>query len=377
MKRIAIFCDGTWNNADAKFGTNVVKLSQAMQFVTDEGLFQQLVYIPGVGTGRGTGGLAKWIDKLGGGAFGWGLTENIEQAYRALVFSHETGDEIYVFGFSRGAYTARSLAGLLRSSGLPPRSRVDRIPEAITRYRSRKPGTKPDDEASFKFRHDLNADIVTGPSEADWRRENGLVEGKMINLAYVGVWDTVGALGLPGKFFGLAKLFNQKYQFHDLSLSRSVRSARHAVAIDERRRNFPPALWDNIDTLNGEVAGPERPYRQDWFPGDHGSVGGGGDIVGLSDDALVWIADGARAMGLRFESAVVDWHRDQRNPLAPLSNSSQPGNNLFRNLAGLLKKDRKGPTQIATVAEAARTRWKTAKPAYRPKTLKGVASKMN
>ena len=377
MKRIAIFCDGTWNRADAPHATNVVKLSQAMSFVDDKGVFQQMSYIQGVGTGRGTGKFAKLVDRFGGSAFGWGLTQNIEEAYRGLAFSYQPGDEIYIFGFSRGAYTARSLAGLIRSSGIPPRTRIDKIPAAIARYRSGADGTHPNDPASFEFRRDMNADVVTSAEEAAWRREKGLTEGVMLNIAYVGVWDTVGALGVPGHLGMLAKVFNQKYRFHDAALSRSVRAARHAVAIDERRRTFPPTLWDNLDTLNGETTGNERPYRQLWFPGNHGSVGGGGDIVGLSDDALVWIAEGAQGMGLKFEQELLDWHRGQCDYLAPVSNTTVNKAGMFDRILSKMTRDRTGPDQIGLLAKATLKRWKEASPKYRPKTLEKVARQLD
>ena len=259
MKRIAIFCDGTWNRADAKNATNVVKLSQALRFLAEDGTFQQMSYIQGVGTGRGTGGFSRLVDRYGGGVFGWGLTATIEEAYRGLAFSYQPGDEIYIFGFSRGAFTARSLAGLIRSCGIPPRARITKVPHAIKRYRSGKKSTHPNAIESFEFRRDINADIVTSPEEAAWRRENGFNEGTLLKIAYIGVWDTVEALGVPRHYKRLAKLLNGKYQFHDAALSRSVRAARHAVSIDERRRSFPPALWENLKTLNSGVAGDERP----------------------------------------------------------------------------------------------------------------------
>ena len=112
MKRIAIFCDGTWNRSDAERPTNVVRLSLAVARAAPDGIAQQLVYLPGVGAGRGSSAWARRMDRWGGGLFGWGMTENIEEAYRHLAFNYELGDELYVFGFSRGAFTARSLCGL-------------------------------------------------------------------------------------------------------------------------------------------------------------------------------------------------------------------------------------------------------------------------
>lgn len=362
MKRIAIFCDGTWNRADAKHATNVVQLSQALSFITESGTFQQMIYVQGVGTGRGAGKITRLVDKLGGGAFGWGLTENIEEAYRGLAFSYQPGDEIYIFGFSRGAYTARSLAGLIRSSNIPPRSRIDRIPDAISRYRSGEKKTKPDDIESFEFRLGINADLTTSQKEEDWRALQGHQIGQRLSIAFLGVWDTVGALGLPGHFGIVAKMFNRKYDFHDTFLSHSVLAARHAVSIDEHRRTFRPSLWKNLDKLNGTEKSGKRPYRQSWFPGDHGSVGGGGDIVGLSDNALLWIAEGAKIAGLKFEDDVLDWHDSRCDPLVPLMNQSEPKGGIFNKITRFSKIDRKPPLPDDTISQAARERHKQATP---------------
>ncbi|WP_181410002.1 DUF2235 domain-containing protein [Martelella alba] len=380
MKRIAIFCDGTWNAADAPHPTNVVKLAQAVKRTASDGTTQAVCYVQGVGTGEGTGQFSRFIDKVGGGAFGWGLTENIEDAYRALVFLYEPGDEIHIFGFSRGAYTARSLAGLIRSSGIADARHVQRIPELIERYRSRDKQTHPDDEESFRFRHELAPDLFTSEKEKSWREKNGFPSGIRLQLTYVGVWDTVGALGVPSYYGPLAKVFNKKYQFHDTQLSSSVKSARHAVAIDERRETFPAALWQNIDKLNAtamaENGDKTAPYQQLWFPGDHGSIGGGGDIVGLSDNSLLWIAEGAEAQGLEFLPDVVGAYRKNCDYRVSLSNQSTPPRGFFNRVTRLQMKDRENEGGFAVLSPAAVDRWHEAKEnlyeqePYRPGTLK-------
>ena len=135
-----------------------------------------------------------------------------------------------------------------------------------------------------------------GAAEIAWRAARGLPAGTALGLAYIGVWDTVGALGVPGHL-RLAALANRGLAFHDTALSRGVRAARHAVAIDERRRTFPPTLWDNLAALNAGAAA--APYEQRWFPGDHGSVGGGGAVTALSDDALPGWRKARRRRGWR------------------------------------------------------------------------------
>ena len=377
MKRIAIFCDGTWNRSDAEFQTNVVKLSLAVAHTGEDGVTQQLLYMPGVGSGRGSTGLAKRVDRWGGGLFGWGMTENIEEAYRHLAFSYqpggggEPGDEVYVFGFSRGAFTARSLCGLMRSCGIPSRDNVRRIPEAIARYRSRARNTHPDHKDSFAFRQEFSPWLHTSDLERQWREAQGEGYSRPLTIKYLGVWDTVGALGVP-KVLPFAPVFNRKHQFHDAALSRSVVSARHAVAIDERRVTYPPTLWDNLDELNALHRDVDRPFRQEWFPGDHGSVGGGGDVVGLSNLTMHWIAEGAVAAGLWIEPEILEVFRENGDVTAPLSSRSVKRSGVL-SLLSRWTRDREGPKHVADVSAAARRRWgHDLTPPYRPKTLAAV-----
>ena len=385
MKRIAIFCDGTWNRHDAVNPTNVVRMAQAVKHTADDGRKQQVFYVLGVGAGRGSNGVARTLDRLAGGVLGWGLIENIEDAYRALVFCYEPGDEIFIFGFSRGAYTARSLAGLLRSCGIPPRENVGRIAEAIQRYRSRSKDTKPDDPASFAWRRDFAPFTATSDAEWNWRQKTK--PGLCVNLTikYLGVWDTVGALGVPG-YWAAAPLFNKKHQFHDADLSRTVLSARHAVAIDERRKTFAPAMWsDKLDRMNRRALGLDEgtslppssradwPYRQEWFPGDHGSVGGGGDRQGLSSYSFEWIVEGAARADLCMDRSKLDKVREVRNIRELLVNQSQVG--LSTKLMRLNAKDRDGPTRVEDVSQTTLDRV-ACDPTYLPKTLDTVMPKL-
>lgn len=308
MKRIAIFIDGTWNRPDAKNPTNVVRLSQCILPYDADGNTQQVIYSPGVGSGRGNNKMGRMADRILGGALGWGLTDIIEEAYRNLVFAYEPGDEIYIFGFSRGGFAARSLAGLIRASGIAPRAHLKRIPEAMARYIDSDNRPHPDDPKSFAFREDFAPKTATSKAELKWRHDRGKTDAIQLKLAYLGVWDTVKALGLP-EFIPGTRRFNAQYRFHDDVLSRSVTSARHAIAIDEHRKTFPCSPWANIEKLNKEAGiGDDhvQPYAQQWFPGDHGSVGGGGSRVGLSSVALHWIAMGAYNAKLAINWAEFD-----------------------------------------------------------------------
>jgi len=200
MKRIAVFCDGTWNRADqatngAPCPTNVVKLAVRVHR-HDDGIHQVSSYGQGVGTGSS-------LDKLTGGAFGKGLDDNLYSAYRFLMLNYQPGDEIFLFGFSRGAYTARSLAGMVRKCGILHMDAADRYREAVSLYTDDR---HPDDEGPVRF-----------------RRESSVMGEQPTPIQFIGVWDTVGALGIPVR--GLRSLTAHKYRFHDVELSGSVRFA--------------------------------------------------------------------------------------------------------------------------------------------------------
>jgi uncharacterized protein (DUF2235 family) len=374
VKRIAIFCDGTWNRADVATPTHVVRLAQSVAPKGPDGAAQVVLYIPGVGIGLGVTRLARLSDRIMGGAFGWGLDTRIIEAYRSLIFTFEPGDEVFIFGFSRGAYTARSLAGLIRSAGIPPATATSRIPEAMEMYRARGAQTHPDSEISKLFRAGLSPDTPTSEDERDWRAARGMEDRPALRIAYLGVYDTVGALGLPGFLGALPRLVNRRYAFHDTELSRSVRAARHAVAVDERRRHYPPTLWSNLARLNGEDTKPTR-YRQEWFAGNHGIVGGSGRVPELSAFPTAWIAEGAGGAGLAFRpdrlaafTACADAAADD------MGAAQRPG---AANLWGLMLADRELPRDPATgapdpcvVSDAARERVR--RTGWRPPTLAPV-----
>jgi uncharacterized protein (DUF2235 family) len=366
MKRIAIFCDGTWNRPDAKEPTNVYELYKATRQVAMDGKVQLPKYIPGVGTGFGMAGFQAGWDRVRGGAFGIGVTRNIENAYRFLAEQYAPGDEIYIFGFSRGAFTARSLAGMIRASGLPPNELTHRVGEALRRYRRPDRVTLPDTHESHRFRARFSPDYVTSEKESRWRDINGFEDGALIKIRYLGIWDTVGALGVPGHLRVLAALLNGGHRFHDLSLSASVEAARHAVALDEKRKLFPPTLWDNLGDLNREDEAGARRYRQEWFPGDHGSVGGGGDIKGLSHIALRWVAAGAAEQGLDFDWVRLQSFMQHEDVQAPLVNKSGEADWMTR-LMRLVPLDRPSEFKIQSweISEAAQQRHKQ-DPSYRP-----------
>ena len=298
-----------------------------------DGDIPQLIYYDqGVGTGN-------TLDRASGGAFGDGLEENIHDAYRFLVANYEPGDELYLFGFSRGAFTVRSIGGMIRKCGILERRAVRYYRDAIALYRNEQ---HPDDPQPMQF-----------------RKSCSLIHEEPIPIRMIGVWDTVGSLGIPLR--GLRWLTRREHQFHDTELSGSVQVACHALAIDERRAPFVPTLWDYKPK-------PGQQVEQVWFCGAHSDVGGGYAETGLSDIALEWMIGKARAAGLAFDAAAIEAYPLKPDPVGKLHNSKT---GLYRLTAGIDRAIGADPTQ--SVHPSVRTRW-DADPGYRPAPLKAVVA---
>lgn len=407
-KRLVVFCDGTWNDLRTPQLTNVARLAKCVKPVVEEQnpdgserLVRQVVYYDeGVGVASNISKFADKLVQLLGGGFGRGLDRKVEGAYRFLVLNYEPDDEIFVFGFSRGAYTARSLCGLIRKCGILRRDSFDKVPQALTIYRDKR---HPNDATVVEFRQNYSQPRSAGKEDDRWvkqkidkdtdvRASAALSKDTVsYRMMYLGLWDTVGSMGIPEKFW-FSRLFNRQYQFHDTRLSSLIKSARHAVAIEENRNAFDTAPVENIHELNAgwsnwsgwDVNTPgsarfvpynHRPYQQVWFPGDHGAVGGGNPEPGLSSAALLWIAEGAVAAGLGFD-------QDPRNELGIAAQGVDPMANWLINKKGEPKKGdelsiyglvgyapRKGPATVDEVSLTARLRW-CADAAWRPSNLR-------
>ncbi len=265
-KRLVICCDGTWNFADQKSPTNVTKVALAVAPTDDEGREQRVFYHRGVGTHR-------W-DRIRGGAFGMGLSRGVCDAYRFLVQNYEPGDELFFFGFSRGAFTARSTVGLVRNAGILRKENMPLIKKAYALYRSRTDTKTPRGREATLFRRSCSYEP---------------------RIRFIGVWDTVGALGVPGKSVLFAR-FNKHWTFHNTDLSTYVDAAYQALAIDEKRGPFEPSLWKVQQS-----AAANQEVEQVWFSGAHSDVGGGYPDHGLSDIPLLWMVDRATRAGLAFQ----------------------------------------------------------------------------
>lgn len=399
-KKLAIFCDGTWNSPDAEHGTNIVRLAKSVAPFARDGTPQIVYYESGVGNATNIGFVTDTLTRFIGGALGRGLDEKITNAYRFLVMNHEPGDEVYVFGFSRGAYTARSLCGLIRRCGILRRDCFNRADEAMSLYRSHADKEHPNlVHFRDKFSQGLNpqtnknSDPVTGTPRTRAESFQYRSEDRHYQIMYAGIFDTVGAMGLPRGFNFLD--YNKKYAFHDADASSLVASIRHAIATDEGRSTFDVTPFANFESENeqGELplnrqwadkfnwslydtASPRfvpyayRPYQQLWFPGDHGDVGGGKEEQGLSSAALLWIAEGAEWVGLAFDrdSGELDKAaglRDHRSVLGKRSALGPPGGPI-RAL---------GPGHLDEVAESAYRRYWDFKLGYRPHNLRTLMGK--
>ena len=278
MKRLAIFLDGTWNTLNNN--TNVWRLKS----LTQEAAGQRVYYSQGVGTQRG--------EAARGGVTGYGIDDEIMEAYTWLIQNFDDGDEIFIFGFSRGAYTARSLSGLICKCGILKLGAPLSIEQLYARYRLYDATT---------IRTLLSDGLPTDASiEEQWL----LKYSRPAKVKFVGVWDTVGSLGLP---LGSVAAKVHKYRFLDTHLRLDNENAFHALALDEHRHSFEPTFWTRTVRV-GQAGGPDRPIErveQRWFVGAHANIGGGYASDPLAQLPLKWLMDKAAGLGLAFRDQVV------------------------------------------------------------------------
>jgi uncharacterized protein (DUF2235 family) len=261
-KRIVFCFDGTWQAPVSN--TNVYRLYKALTVTSEQVTF----YDDGVGAD------AQGLDRLLDGAFGQGLLQKIMDGYTKIAHVFEPGDELFLFGFSRGAYTARSLAGMIANCGLPTGSFTD---DCVT-------------QAFAAYRDPANRAAILSPLGAC-----GL-GGATIRM--IGVWDTVGSLGIPAIF---GEVDYAKYGFLDTGLHPDVKNAYQCLAVDEHRAQFPATLWTSVPAAGQTI-------EQVWFSGCHGDVGGGTALAGgvdagtrLCDITMGWMLAKAQALGLTFD----------------------------------------------------------------------------
>lgn len=320
-KNIILLSDGTGNSNIKNRGTNVFKLYEAIDFNSPK--YRQVAfYDDGVGTQEFR------PLKILGGAFGWGLSRNVRRLYKDLVQTYEQGDKIYLFGFSRGAFTVRRLAGFICEMGILNKSAYndEQLDSAIwylfKEYRAKNPAFLeqfygPGLEALFeKFCYKLN------------NKQLKFCEIKP-NIEFVGVWDTVAAVGLPfDEATDILDSFVFRFKFRDHKLHNNINKAYHALSIDDERQSFNPLLWQQ-----------DKRIEQVWFPGVHSNVGGGYPQQGLSLVALDWMMKKAEAAGLGFISTDVEF----------VKNREYAFDKLYNSRAGLAAYYRYQPRDIAKI----------------------------
>jgi uncharacterized protein (DUF2235 family) len=281
-KRLIVTCDGTWLDSDngilngRKQGpSNVSRIGWAIRDTSRDGFSQVVHYQAGVGTHGGR------ISRFFGGALGVGLKENVREAYTYLAVNWHPGDEIFLMGFSRGAFTARSVAGMLGDMGLLTRTGLPFFGEIFEDYENRHdPDYVPAfPDAPFPEKGSFDAKYVAKLEQLGMTRLR-------VPIKAVCCWDTVGSLGIPQipllEKFGIQTRDLSKHQFYDTRLNPYIENAFQALALDEHRGPFSPALWEKKDSERVNL-------KQVWFPGVHSNIGGGYDDADLANITLAWM----------------------------------------------------------------------------------------
>lgn len=339
MQRHIVLYDGTWNDPSDR--SNVFRLARFIRDRDAKGVAQRFKYDAGVGTGR--------FGKLLGGAFGVGLSRNLMEGYEWLAKSYREGDEIWIFGFSRGAYTARSLAGLIRKCGLLDVYTPKLLVQAYKLYRDTRQAPDGHKCTTFRANYSLEPDVH-----------------------FIGVWDTVGALGIPGTAISETGAF----KWHDQQISKKVKYAYHAMALDEHRKSYDTTLWTTED---GRKKPGNVDVEQCWFIGAHANVGGGYGDDALADLSFAWMMQKAAAAGLalrpfapkpdaHFGVVVDSFKRFLRGVYAGISALFKAGDGRhYRDFRGPKQKDKSVAVNV-TVHESVWWRWR-ASDSYRPQTI--------
>ncbi|HEX7097818.1 MAG TPA: DUF2235 domain-containing protein [Acidimicrobiia bacterium] len=319
MSRNLVVClDGTANEPE-KTPTNVAR---TFDLAVKDPETQLAYYDPGVGTmgaRNATSQVGLALTRIGGLAFGHGIKDNIAEAYQFLMNTYQPGDQIFIFGFSRGAYTARALAGLLRTVGLLDPGASNLIPYALKLYTGSPP------QGASEERQERYWDKVQR-----WENTFGNPGFRRFGrpVHFLGVWDTVKFVG----WFNLVGRFRQARWPFTRNVD-AVATGRHALAIDERRRPY-----DAYRFGQAAVEDPERDLQEVWFAGVHSDVGGGVVDHRLSDIALKWMVDEAKAAGFQVRAAKYREHvganPDERLPPEVLEGPTHPAGPIWALLGG-------------------------------------------
>lgn len=376
-KRLVLTLDGTWNKAEDN--TNVWRVCQLVAPMAADGLQQIVYYTPGVGTARG--------ERIRGGSLGYGLDRDVVSAYRWLMGHFEPGDDIFLFGFSRGAYTARSLAGMIVRCGLLRPGSPLSVAELYQHYRLDDRAPTLVDLLEKKRKAEKKglppSSVLTAE---EWRLVN---HSRRVTIMMIGVWDTVGALGVPfGNFPGISR---RRFRFHNMRLSTTFRHAYHALAIDEHRQAFTPTLWDKfipaVPPYPRKKTAKPSVVEQRWFAGAHANVGGGIAGDDMSQMPLVWLMEKAGELGLTYRREIEKLKRWGPEPVGRINDSFSGflyrlypvvkfGARYLREIAAppVAVKGGRLATVNETIDASVFRRW-SADPLYRPLNLAHWASR--
>lgn len=294
-KRLALFLDGTWNDVDDN--TNVWRLRSLFSPESSDGCEQRAYYSAGLGT--------KFGEKVRGGMFGSGIDTAITSAYEWLIENYAPDDEIFIFGFSRGSYTARSLSGFISKCGLLQRGAPLGVNQLYKRYR----------RSGAKTIRALIEEQKSGHADLTFEEAWMLKYAQAVPIRFIGVFDTVGSLGVPFPIFRRIK--GSAYPFLNTGLRQNNEYAFHALAIDEHRKAFRPTLWTNQGAPAAKPRAIER-TEQRWFVGAHANVGGGCFDDPLAQLPLKWLEGKAATLGLIIKD---DFATETNAATAPISNS--------------------------------------------------------
>lgn len=328
---------GTWLNADGgKLGesantpSNVTRMTRCIKPQSSNGVPQIVYYHYGVGS---QGGI---VDRIYGGITGdgrsphalrvciraynlLGLAEAVREGYNFLATNYEDGDEIFLLGFSRGAFTARSTAGLIDEVGMLTRKGLPYLAEIFRDVQHRQDKTYKPKHPNIPFR---NKPSASDPRYRQELKRRGLTT-LGVTIRAVGVWETVGSLGTPRigwlEKLGIQSSASKRMSFFNTELSSCIENAFQALALDERRSSFSPAVWE-------KMAGNTTRLRQVWFPGVHSNVGGGYNDQELANITLAWMVSQLRDLididldyVLDEQEKTEDYYEKSNQPIRPWS----------------------------------------------------------
>ncbi|KAK4186701.1 hypothetical protein QBC35DRAFT_256178 [Podospora australis] len=345
-KRLIICCDGTWMDSLGKKGheppSNVTRISRVLCRTCSDGTHQIINYFPGVGTANG-------LDQITGGAFGMGLDQDIREVYNFICTNYVDGDSIILIGFSRGAFTARSVADMIASVGLLTPEGLDNFYAIFDDYENMGNTMRDVDDYLIPGLAVYNGSYGQAKIEWEERRKRVYKEGLKrlrytrdtyqdgvteIRIKALAVWDTVGALGIPpAPVIGVRGSADQ-WRFTNTQISNKVENAFQALALDEPRYAFRPALWERFPGSSSTN------LKQVWFPGNHGNVGGGWWDQQIADITLAWMCDQLSVLGLEFNHprmtamfrASLRFSATHPFPYAPQSKTSSVVNTVTKSI---------------------------------------------